>query len=265
MTINNLQYIIAGNWKMFKTVDESTAFLKGLGELLPTLDQNKKDAVEILVFPPATSLFPMKEARENTAPSVRLGVQNMHYEENGAFTGEISPLMLENIVEYILIGHSERRNIFKETDLDVNKKIKTALRFGFKPMVCIGESLEEREAGKTMDRIKEQLDNGLDGLTGEEIEKIAIAYEPIWAIGTGKTATPEQAQEVHAFIREKLQEKISNPESFKILYGGSVKPGNSCDILAQKDINGVLIGGASLKIDDFFAIIQNSFKLIETA
>lgn len=256
------QYIIAGNWKMFKTVDESTGFLKGLGELLPTLDQSRKDAVEILVFPPAVSLYPMKETRDKAAPGVQLGAQNMHHEESGAFTGEISALMLKDIAGYILIGHSERRHVFKETDRDVNKKIKTALRFGFKPMMCIGETLDEREAGKTMERVSQQLNDGLEGLSPQDIEKISIAYEPVWAIGTGKTATPEQAQEVHAFIREKIQEKISSPESFKILYGGSVKPGNSYDILAQKDINGVLIGGASLKIDDFFAIIQNSFKLL---
>ncbi|NIM12506.1 MAG: triose-phosphate isomerase [Candidatus Aminicenantes bacterium] len=249
------EYIIAGNWKMFKTVEESVDFLKALNEKINTLPQD--DAVEILVFPPFTSLYAVK----GISSRIKTGAQNLHFEENGAFTGEISPLMLGNLVDYVLIGHSERREIFKEKDEDINKKVKTALKHGFTPVLCIGESLEEREAGKTFSKVEDQLGKDLEGLNLVEIEKVVIAYEPIWAIGTGKNATPEQAQEVHEFIREILQKKIGSPETTRILYGGSVKPANSYDLLRQKDINGVLVGGASLKVDDFFGIIQDSYKL----
>jgi len=253
------KFLIAGNWKMFKTVEESVDFVDTLQGKLKTLPHTPE--VDVLVFPPFTSLHPVKNV---SGGSVKVGAQNMHFEEKGAFTGEISPLMLENLVDYVLIGHSERRVVFKEQDVDLNKKVKTALKFGFTPVLCIGESLLEREAGKTFDRIEQQLKDDLEGLNREDIEKLVIAYEPIWAIGTGKTATPEQAQEVHQFIRKILSKKINDPtkaESLKILYGGSVKPQNSRDILSQKDINGVLIGGASLKIDDFFAIIHLSYEL----
>ena len=256
----NKQFIIAGNWKMFKSVKESTDFVHSLHEKLEALPPGQLEPVEVLVFPPFTSLYPVS----GISGIVKTGSQNLHFEEQGAFTGEVSPLMLKGIVDYVLIGHSERREIFKETDDMINKKIKSALKHGFNPMLCIGESLQEREDGKTFDRVEEQLNLDLEGLSTEEIEKLSIAYEPIWAIGTGKTATPEQAQEVHACIREIIKKKTaSDPvaESLKILYGGSVKPGNSFELLSQKDINGALIGGASLKVDDFFAIIQNSFKL----
>lgn len=259
---HSYQYIIAGNWKMFKTVDESISFVKALKESYTSFPAPKKagdvNPVEIIVFPPFTSLYALKDL----AAPIRIGAQDMHFAEKGAFTGAISPLMLKDLAKYILAGHSERRTIFKETDDDVNKKIKTALQFGFTPVMCIGESLEERQAGKTMTRIRQQLEKDLEGLTAEQIEKIVIAYEPIWAIGTGINATPGQAQEVHAFIREILKEKISQPGSFKILYGGSVKADNSLELLQQNDINGVLVGGASLKIEEFSGIIQNSFKLI---
>lgn len=249
------EYIIAGNWKMFKTVEESVDFVSGLHEKLADLPAN--DAVEILVCPPFTSLYPVK----GISPRIKIGAQNIHFEENGAFTGEISPLMLENLVDYVLIGHSERRVIFNEKDEDLNKKVKSALKHGLTPVLCVGESLEEREAGNTFAKIENQLDKGLDGLTPDDILEVVIAYEPIWAIGTGKNATPDQAQDVHAFIREILKKKIDSPETVRILYGGSVKPQNSFDLLSQNDINGVLVGGASLKIDDFFAIIQTSLKL----
>ncbi len=249
------EYIIAGNWKMFKNVPESVDFLEALDEKINTLPRN--GAVEILVFPPFTSLYAVK----GISTGIKTGAQNLHFQESGAFTGEISPLMLENLVDYVLIGHSERREIFKEKDGDINKKVKTALKHGFIPVLCIGESLEEREAGKTFSRLEDQLDRDLEGLNPDEIEKIVIAYEPIWAIGTGKNASPEQAQEVHAFIRGVLQKKNGSPETARILYGGSVKPANSYDLLRQNDINGVLVGGASLKVDDFFGIIQDSYKL----
>jgi triosephosphate isomerase len=249
------EYIIAGNWKMFKTVGESVDFVSGLDEKLAALPAN--DAVEILVCPPFTSLHPVK----GISSRIKIGAQNIHFEENGAFTGEISPPMLENLVDYVLIGHSERRGIFNEKDGDLNKKVKAALKHGLTPVLCVGESLEERDAGNTFTKVENQMDKGLDGLTPDDILKVVIAYEPIWAIGTGKNATPDQAQDVHAFIRGILKKKIDAPETVRILYGGSVKPQNSFDLLSQNDINGVLVGGASLKIDDFFAIIQSSFKL----
>ncbi len=256
------QFIIAGNWKMFKSVDESILFVQQLHQKLDsaglTKNDHLKNNLQILVFPPYTSLYPIR----NLSPLIKTGAQNMFYEEKGAFTGEISPLMLKNIAHYILIGHSERRQLFGETDQNINKKIKTALAHQFTPLLCIGETLQEREAGKTIDKISSQLEQDLAGLEPEDIHKIVIAYEPIWAIGTGKTATPDQAQDVHAHIRKILAKKVSNAESFKILYGGSVKPSNSHELLSQNDINGVLVGGASLKTDDFFGIIETSIELM---
>jgi len=254
------KFVIAGNWKMFKTVAESADFISSLHSLVEGSEQHLLDAVEILVFPPFTALYPVKDL----SPIIKTGAQNLHFEDNGAFTGEISPLMLANVVDYVLIGHSERREIFGEPDAHLNKKIKTALKYGFTPILCIGESLAEREAGRTFAKVQTQLDLDLEGLSDEEAAKIVIAYEPIWAIGTGKVATPEQAQEVHAHIREIFKKKFSKKnisQNLKILYGGSVKPNNSHELLSKNDINGVLVGGASLKVADFFAIIQTSFKL----
>jgi len=254
------EYIIAGNWKMYKTVKESLDFVEALEEKVSALPRN--EAVEILVFPPFTSLY----ALAGKSHKIKTGAQNLHFEEKGAFTGEISPLMLAGLVDYVLIGHSERRQIFHETDAEINKKIKTALNHGFQPVLCIGETLDEREAGKTLSTIQTQLDQDLDGLSAEEIKKLVIAYEPVWAIGTGKNATPQQAQEAHAFIREILKKKIAFPgaaEDTRILYGGSVKPDNSYDLLSRPDVNGALIGGASLKIADFFVIIQDAYKLAD--
>jgi len=250
-------YIIAGNWKMFKTVEESIAFVTQLHQKLEAYADFPGDNVEVLVFPPFTSLYAVK----GLSSHVKTGAQNIHFEEQGAFTGEISPLMLEDIVDYVLIGHSERRELFHETDENIRKKIKTVLAHGFTPLLCIGETLEEREAGNTFSKIQGQLDKDLDGLSAGEVQKVVIAYEPIWAIGTGRTASPEQAQEVHAFIRKILKDKTGTPETVRILYGGSVKPENSTAILSQNDINGVLIGGASLKVESFFDIIANSMKL----
>ncbi|MFC2146230.1 triose-phosphate isomerase [Acidobacteriota bacterium] len=252
------EYIIAGNWKMHKTVKETIDFVEALHEKVSALPQN--EAVEILAFPPFTSLY----AITGKSHKIKTGAQNLHFEEKGAFTGEISPLMLADLVDYVLIGHSERRQIFKESDEDINRKIKTALNHGFHPVLCIGETLDEREAGKTLAKIQTQLDLDLEGLSAEEIKKVVIAYEPIWAIGTGKNASPQQAREAHAFIRGILKKKIDSPdaaEDIRILYGGSVNPTNSYDLLSQKGVNGALIGGASLKIDDFFAIIQDAYKL----
>jgi triosephosphate isomerase len=250
--------IIAGNWKMFKTVEESISFINELHETIEADSHFPGDKIEIVVFPSFISLYPVKDLSSR----IKIGSQNLHFEGQGAFTGEISPMMLENIVDYVLIGHSERRELFYESDVTINKKVKTALSHRLVPVLCIGETLEEREAGKTFSRIEEQLDKDLAGLSSEELKTLVIAYEPIWAIGTGRTATPEQVQEVHAFIRKILKEKMDAPQTLRILYGGSVKPENSSDILSQNDINGVLVGGASLKVDSFFAIIKNSVKLV---
>jgi triosephosphate isomerase len=246
------EFIIAGNWKMNKTVVESIDFVKELNNKIEV-----NDRVRVLIFPPFTSIYSIR----NLSDKIKIGSQNLFYEEKGAYTGEISPLMLKDLVDYVLIGHSERRGIFKELDSDINKKIKTALKYKFNPVLCIGETLEQRKGGKTFERIKKQVDEDLKGLKEQEIKSIIIAYEPIWAIGTGETATPAQAQEVHGFIRELLNEKVENPEDIFILYGGSVKPENSFDLLSQKDINGFLIGGASLKVDSFSAIIETSCKI----
>lgn len=253
-----MEYIIAGNWKMFKTVEESISFIKGLHKVIKEYGTFPADKIEVLVFPPFTSLHPVK----GLSDCIKTGSQNIHFEEEGAFTGEISPIMLKDVVDYVLIGHSERRELFLEDDQTINKKIKTALKHGFTPVLCVGEKLEERESGKTFVKIEEQLDKDLAGISPEDIAKIVIAYEPVWAIGTGRTAAPQQAQQVHSFIRKVLQGKIDAPEFTRILYGGSVKPENSTDILSQNDINGVLVGGASLKVDSFFDIIRNSIKLV---
>jgi len=246
------EFIIAGNWKMNKTVEESIDFIK---ELDGKIEANER--VRILIFPPFTSIYSIS----NLSDKIKIGSQNIFYEDKGAYTGEISHLMLKNLVDYVLIGHSERREIFKELDSDLNKKIKTALRHKFNPVLCIGETLEQRKRGETLKRIKKQIDEDLKGLKAQEIKSIIFAYEPIWAIGTGETASPAQAQEVHGFIRKLLEGKVENPEDIFILYGGSVKPENSFDLLSQKDINGALIGGASLKVDSFSAIIETSYKI----
>ncbi|MGE5343780.1 MAG: triose-phosphate isomerase [Candidatus Omnitrophota bacterium] len=278
MNTSSQKHIIAGNWKMNKSIPESIDFMKELNRrLLPLSPKNDLNDinhdvnhnVEVVIFPPFTSLF----AIQGLSDRIKIGAQNMHFEEKGAFTGEISPVMLENIVEYVLIGHSERREIFKETDTDIGKKLKSALGHGFTPILCIGETLAEREAGQTFTKVETQLTRDLDGLSPSELSRLVIAYEPIWAIGTGRNATPEQAQEVHAFINKTidkiinkmLEEKISSGitvsrETPLILYGGSVTPQNAQHLLAQKNINGLLIGGSSLKINDFFDIILLSCK-----
>lgn len=254
------KYIIAGNWKMHKTVEESLDFVKTLDNKIAGNPEYAQDnRVEIVVFPPFTSIHALK----GISARIKTGSQNIFYEEKGAFTGEISPLMLQNLVTYTLIGHSERRHVFGETDSNLNKKVKTAFKYGFTPMLCIGETLTEREEGNTFTKVKEQIDLDLAGISREEINKMAIAYEPVWAIGTGRNATPEQAQEVHAYIRNLLKERTDSFRDIPLLYGGSVKPENSLDLLSQKDINGVLIGGASLQVDPFFAIICSSYKLVD--
>jgi len=246
------EYLIAGNWKMFKTVAESREFVQDLAREFTAVP-----GLEVAVFPPFTALA----ATHGLDPKIKIGAQNMFFEEKGAFTGEISPLMLQELADCVLVGHSERREIFNESDADVNKKLKAALKFNLPPVLCIGETLPEREAGETLPKIKRQLERALKDVAGADIAKITVAYEPIWAIGTGRNATPGQAQEVHHFIRQTLRE-MAPGNSSKILYGGSVKPENCLELLSQEDISGVLVGGASLKVDQFSAIIQIGLKLL---
>lgn len=244
------KFKIAGNWKMYKTIEESVKFIKELDKKI-----NFNPFIETIIFAPHTSLSSIY----GLSAKIKTGAQNFHYEEQGAFTGEISPIMLDKLVDFVLIGHSERRQLFAENDTAINKKIKTALKFGFSPLLCIGETLDERENNLTLSRLEQQLDSDLEWLNIDEIKKITIAYEPIWAIGTGKTASPEQAQEVHHHIRSTMNNKIGDAsEDIALLYGGSVKPENCRLLLEQKDIDGLLIGGASLKVDTFSAIISIS-------
>jgi triosephosphate isomerase len=245
-------YLIAGNWKMHKNAAQSRAFVQELAQAFAPVP-----GLEVVVFPSFTALAGLRDLDAK----IKIGAQNMFYEEKGAFTGEISPLMLQELVDYILIGHSERREIFKESDEDVNKKVRAALQFKLLPVLCVGETLEEREAGKTMAKIKNQLEKAVQGLANYEMSKIVVAYEPIWAIGTGRNATPAQAQEVHHFIKG-IWQKLAPGRNLKILYGGSVKPENSLELLSQDDISGVLVGGASLKVEQFSAIIHNCVQLL---
>jgi len=246
--------IIAGNWKMNKDLHQSqnlvSEIINGLGKDIKT---------EVIVCPPFTSLSEVSSLLKGT--QIKLGAQNMYYEESGAYTGEVSADMLKSVgCEYVILGHSERRVIFSEPDELINKKIKAALAKGLKPIFCVGELLEQRESGETMKVISVQVEKGLEGITAEQMKSIIIAYEPVWAIGTGKTATPQQAQEVHSFIRELVAKKFnaSVSENLIIQYGGSVKPDNANQLLSQKDIDGALVGGACLKADSFLGIIASA-------
>ena len=241
--------LIAGNWKMNNDVEESIKLVQALNSSV--LNKN----VDVLVCPPFTSLYPVIHELKNS--SIKAGAQNMHFEESGAFTGEVSPKILKNLgVEYVIIGHSERRQHFGETDQFINKKVKAALKYGLKPILCVGESLEQREAGREKETVRRQLIKDLDGI--REGEKIVVAYEPIWAIGTGKTATSTQANEMSSFIREVLADIFSKDAADNIIiqYGGSVKASNAKEIMEQSDIDGALVGGASLKADEFIKIIN---------
>jgi len=244
--------LIAGNWKMNKTIPES---LELIHALLKKLDSSCP--AEVVLIPPFTSLFSAAEALRGSG--IELGAQNLSHLSEGAVTGEVSGPMLVSVgCRYVLAGHSERRNLFQEDDTVINQKLKTALSEGLHPILCVGESWKEREAGKTKDVIGSQLKKGLDGLNPLEMRKMTIAYEPVWAIGTGKTAQPEQVQETHEAIRSELGSQYA-PETAKairIIYGGSVTPDNSSSLMAQPDVDGALVGGASLDADSFYAIIS---------
>lgn len=241
--------IIAGNWKMNKTVSESVDFAKSL---LDITNEN----VEALICVPFTSLTEVKKVVDGT--ELKIGAQNMHWEESGAYTGEVSAEMLKDIgVDYVIIGHSERREYYGETDETVNKKVKKAFETGISPIMCCGETIEEREEGKAESKIKSQIEKGIEGLSSEQIENLVVAYEPIWAIGTGKTATSEQANDIIKHIREVVREEYGDSaDKMRIQYGGSVKPDNIKELMDQSDIDGALVGGASLKKDDFSALIN---------
>ena len=236
--------IIAGNWKMNKTPSEAVALVDELKDLV------KNDDVDVVYCVPAVDIVPVVKAVEGT--NVAVGAENMYFEESGAYTGEVSAAMLVDAgVKYVIIGHSERRDYFKECDCMLNKKVKKAFEAGLTPILCCGESLEQRETGVTMDWIRYQIKSDLKEITAEQVQKLVIAYEPIWAIGTGKTATADQAQEVCKGIRDCIAEMYdaATAEAVRIQYGGSMNAGNAAELLAKPDIDGGLIGGASLKAD----------------
>jgi triosephosphate isomerase len=246
--------VIAGNWKMNYNLHQSIAFIQHLKDEVLKTERNS----EIIICPNYVSLSDAKKIIENTP--IKLGAQNIYFENSGAFTGETSADMIKSAgCEYVILGHSERRTIFKESDELINKKIKQALKHNLKVIFCVGETLQEREKELTNDVVKTQIDLGLKDISAEDMLNIIIAYEPVWAIGTGQNATPEQAQEVHAFIRNNLTYSygFEIAERTIIQYGGSVKPDNARELLSQPDIDGALVGGACLKVDSFIAIIES--------
>lgn len=242
---------IAGNWKMFKTKAEAIAFAEEFRELYKDTD------VQTAICAPFTNLEALKEAFAGT--EIKVGAQNVHFADEGAFTGEISVSMLEEIgVDFCIVGHSERRQYFGETDETVNKKLKKLFEGPIRPILCVGESLEERDADKALDVVGGQIKADLEGIDAADVKKLVIAYEPIWAIGTGRTATPDQAEEMCAFIRKTLIELYGEEVSDEVIiqYGGSVKPANATEIMNMDEIDGALVGGASLKPKDFMEIID---------
>ncbi|MFP4446166.1 MAG: triose-phosphate isomerase [Desulfosudaceae bacterium] len=244
--------LIAGNWKMFKTSREARETAAALAARVKP-DSSR----EVMIAPQFTALLPVKEALADSP--IFLGAQNLHWESEGAYTGEISAAMLTDVgCDYVIIGHSERRQYFHETDESVNRKIAAALGAGLIPVLCIGESEADRDAEKTFSVLDKQIRNGLQGFDLNQVEKLVIAYEPVWAIGTGKTATSDQAQEAHAFIRRTMAGLFGEDmaEKLRILYGGSVKPANIAELMSMSDIDGALVGGASLEAESFSAIID---------
>ena len=248
--------IIAGNWKLNKTSREAMILVEELKREVVDVQ-----GVDIVVCPPFTALESVSEALTET--NIATGAQNLYWADSGAFTGEVSAPMLKDFgVQYVIIGHSERRQYFGETNETVNKRLRAALNHALTPIVCVGENLAERESNKTFDVIKNHCEGSLSGLTAEEVAKIVLAYEPVWAIGTGKTATPQQAQEVHAFIRQLLGKMFGAEaaQRVRIQYGGSVTPENIASLIVQPDIDGALVGGASLKAASFAAIVKSAKK-----
>ncbi|MCJ7664517.1 MAG: triose-phosphate isomerase [Desulfobacterales bacterium] len=244
--------IMAGNWKMYKTVQEAVDFVARLQKEL-----GARDETEAVVAPSFVALAPVAERLKGT--KIAVAAQDCFWEEQGAYTGEVSvPMLRDAGCRYVIIGHSERRAYFGEGDEQVNKKVKAVLAHGLRPIICVGESLEQREQGNTFAVVGRQVKQGLEGLGEAAIQALVIAYEPVWAIGTGKTASPGQAQEVHAFIRKLLSEifGVDGAEAIRIQYGGSVKPDNVDELMAQPDIDGALVGGASLEVESFARIVR---------
>lgn len=244
--------IIAANWKMHKTVEEAVEFARGLKAEASTFTGRK-----VIIAPPFTALRPVADVLRGS--TIHLAAQNMAFAESGAFTGEVSASMVADAgCGHVLIGHSERRSLFGETDSQVNKKIELALKAGLVPIVCMGETLEQRESGRALATIEGQIKEGLRNVSPGDIRSVIVAYEPVWAIGTGKTATPQQAVEVHAYIKEALSRHagIDDGWTVPVIYGGSVNEGTIEDLMAQKGIDGVLVGGASLKLESFMNIVR---------
>lgn len=249
--------IIAGNWKMNTSVAEA---LKLVSDMKGPLDAT--EGVQKVVCPPYISLMAVSEALR--ASSVRVGAQNLHPADNGAFTGEVSPGMLSGLCDYVILGHSERRQIFSETDGFVNDKVKAALKVGLKPILCVGEQLDDREQGRAESFVESQIRGSLAGLDSPDAETLVVAYEPVWAIGTGRAASPEIAQEMMAHVRSVLASVFGDGVAAEIplLYGGSVNPDNIADYMHEKDINGALVGGASLNADSFVQIVQRTASAV---
>ena len=248
--------LIAGNFKMFKTVGETVSYVRDLRALV-----KEATNVDIAIAPPFTSLASASEAAKGSG--IDIAAQNMHWEREGAFTGEISAAMIrETGARYVIIGHSERRTLFGETNETVNKKTHAAMTAGLVPIVCIGETLDQRDRNETMAVLDRQIKESLDRVTGEQLSGMVIAYEPVWAIGTGRNATPAQAGEAHFHIRQRLKQwfGLDASEQCRVLYGGSVKPDNIAKLIAEPDVDGALVGGASLDPKSFFAIIQGTTK-----
>jgi triosephosphate isomerase len=247
----NRRPLIAGNWKMHKTIEEAVETVQNL------VEHTARSDVEIMVAPPFTALAPVAETLKNTG--IALGAQNIFWKDEGAYTGEISgPMLISAGCRYVIIGHSERRQYFGETDETVNKRLHAALRHGLIPVVCVGETEDERDAEKTFSVLDKQVGDGLKDFVADDLEHLVLAYEPVWAIGTGKTATREQAQEAHAFLRSLIGKNFSKglAESLRILYGGSVKPGNAAELMAMPNLDGALVGGASLEAKTFSEIVR---------
>ena len=246
--------LIAANWKMYKTVQEAVVFVKEFRSLVKDLTD-----VEVVVAPPFTAVHAVADAARNSP--VAVAGQNMHPEREGAFTGEVSARMLREAgAEYVIIGHSERRRLFQETDESVNRKIVAAIGATLSPIVCVGETLEEREGEQTLAVLDRQMKEGLDGLTGDQVGALVIAYEPVWAIGTGRNATPEQAGDAHAHIRSRLRQWFGAgaADQCHVIYGGSVKPDNIGALIVHEDVDGALVGGASLEVGAFYDIVARS-------
>lgn len=244
--------LMAGNWKMYKSMSQAVELVQALKESLADVTNR-----EVLVCPPFTALYPVAQALRGS--DIELGGQNLYPQEEGAYTGEISPTMLLDVgCRYVILGHSERRQHFEESDEFINRKVRLALEHGLRPILCVGETLEQREAGQEVAVVTKQVRECLAGVAGEEMQEVVIAYEPVWAIGTGRTATPAQAQAMHKVIRDILKGLYGQgiAEATRIIYGGSVKPDNVDDLMREPDIDGALVGGASLKAESFARIVR---------